>query len=147
MSIYSFFSIFLKRFIWFTWNLIYKLIWSYFCRCVKDRPQRVKCFGHFRPSNESKFRIPTILSKNVLWIHVSLALYTHWSYFQRCVQYVHQRPNFWAFFGPEECQNSGLWSFSQKIFFSFISVLLHMLIASTLKKWRVWASEAQFFRP
>ena len=59
-------------------------------------------FGHFGPSNESKFGFLTILLESFLSIRTSLALYAHWSYFQRCVQY-----------GPIVSQNSGLWSLSQ----------------------------------
>ena len=40
---------------------------------------------------------------------------------------------FWGHFGPKTSQNSGLWSFSQKVFTGFTSVLLHMLIASTFR--------------
>ena len=54
-----------------------------------------------------------------------------WSYFQRCVEYGPQRSNFWAILDPKVSKNDGLWSLSQRGFSGFISVLLHMLIAST----------------
>ena len=57
--------------------------------------------------------------------------YTHWSYFQICVQYGPQRPNFWSILDPKISKNSGRWSLSEKVFTGFTSVLLHKLIAST----------------
>ena len=93
-------------------------------------------------SQNSGFRL--FVKKNFLWIHISLALYAHWGYFQRCVQYGPQRPNFGAILNPKVNQNSGLGSLSQK--FSLVShqycftcslhvssVLLHMLISSTFR--------------
>ena len=50
----------------------------------------------FRPPNESKFRFSIILLKSFLWIYINLALYAHWSYFQTCVIYGPQTPNFGA---------------------------------------------------
>ena len=127
MSIYRFSSIF---FCWFHFNLDLQAHWSYFCRCVKDKPQRPKFLGHFRPLNESKFRFSNILLKSFYWINTSLALFVHQSYFQRFVQSGPQRPNFWAILGPKVSQNTCVWSLLQKIFTGFISVLLQMLIAS-----------------
>ena len=90
-------------------------------------------FGHFWPSNESKFRFSNILLKSLVWIHISLPLSAHWSYFQRCVKYGPQRPNFWAILGPKVRKISGVWSLSQKVFTGFTTVLLHMLIPSTFR--------------
>ena len=67
--------------------------------CVKD--QRSKFWGHFGHPNELKFRFLTILLTSFLWIHISLALYANWSYFQICIQYGPQRPNFWALLDPK----------------------------------------------
>ena len=107
----------------FTRNFIYKL---YFRSCVKDRSQRPTFLCHLELSNDTKFRCSTILLKSFFWIHISLALYTRCSYFQRCVQYGLQRPNFLAILYPKVSKNSGLWSL----------VLLHMLIASSFSD--VW---------
>ena len=87
-SVYRFSSIFLKRFCYIHLKLDLQTHWSYFCRNVKERPQRPIFFSHFGPPNESKFRFSNILLKILLWIHVRLALYGHWSYCQRCVKYV-----------------------------------------------------------
>ena len=87
--------------------------------------------GRFGLPKESNLSFSVILSTIFLWIHISLALYAHWSYFQRCVQHGPQRPNFWAILDNKVSKNSGLWSLYQKVFTDFTSVLLHMLIAST----------------
>ena len=89
--------------------------------------------GHFGPSYESKLRFSNILLKSLVWIHISLTLYAHWSYFQRCVEYGPQRPNFWAILGPKVRKISGVWSLPQKVFTGFTTVLLHMLIPSTFR--------------
>ena len=110
-SINRFSSIVLKRFCYMHLKLDLQAHWSYFCRCVKDRPQK--------PPNESKFRFLNILLKSLLWIHISLALYAYWSYFQRCTKFGPQRPNLWAILGPKVSQISGVWSLSQKVFHWF----------------------------
>ena len=109
------------------------------------RLQRPKCLGHLGPPNESKLRFSTILCKSFLCVHISLALYAHWSYFKKCVQYGHQRLNFRAILYPKVSQNAGFWSLSQKVFAGLTPVLIHMLIASTFSG--VWnmASKAQFW--
>ena len=101
---------------------------------------------NFGPPNESKFRFSNIMLKSFLWFHISLALYAHWSYFQRCVQYGPQRPNFWVILDSKLSQNSVLWSLSQKVFTGFTSVLLHMLILPVFSVvcW-ILASKAQFW--
>ena len=93
----------------------------------------LKFLGHFGPPSESKFRVSNILLKSFLWIHINRALYANWSYFQRCVQYGPQRPNFWAILGHKVSQNSGVWSLSREFFTGFTSVLLHMPIASAFR--------------
>ena len=63
----------------------------------------------------------------------SVALHAHWGYFQRCVKYGTQRPNFGAILVPKVRTISGVWSLSQKVFTGFTTVLLHMLIRSTFR--------------
>ena len=100
--------------------------------CKREAPE-AQILGHFGPPNESKFRFSNILLKRLVWIHISLALYAHWSYFQRCVKYGPQRPNFWTILGPKVRKFSGVWSLSQKVFTGFTTVLLHMLIPGTFR--------------
>ena len=109
-----------------------KPCWSYFCRWVQKIGPRDP---NFWPPSESKIQDFDyfVQVKRFPWIHISLTLYAHWSYFQRFVQYGPQRPNFWTILDPTVCKNTGLSSLSQKVFTSFTSVLLHMLIASTFR--------------
>ena len=100
--------------------------------CKRDAPE-AQILVHFGPPNESKFRFMNILLKRLVWIHISLALYAHWGYFQRCVKYGPQRPNFWAILGPKVRKISGVWSLSQKVFTGFTTVLLNMLILSAFR--------------
>ena len=118
-------SIFLKSFCWIHLKLDLQAHWRYFCRCVKDRPQRPK-FLDLQMSK--KFRFWNILLKNFLWIPIILALYGHWSYFHRCVQYGPQMPNFWAILGPKGSQNSGasLATFSKSFHLLQISIVSHV---------------------
>ena len=99
-SIYMCLSIFLKSFLWLHMKLDLSARYSCFCRCVEDRYQMPKFLGHFGPPNESKFRFLTILLTSFIGINISLALYAHWRYFQKCVQYGPQRPNFCAILEP-----------------------------------------------
>ena len=131
-SIYKFLSIFLKIFHWIHTKLDLYARWSYFCRYVKERPRRFKIWGNLGLPNESKLRFSTILLKICIRTRISLALYAHWGYFQRCVQYG-PRSNFGDILNPEVSQNSGLLSLSQKVFSCFTPVLLHILIASTFR--------------
>ena len=117
------------RFSWksFCWNhlkLNYKRIGATFVAAPE-----AQILGHFWPSNESKFRFLNILFKSFVWIHISLALYAHLSYFQRYVQY---GPQLLGHFRPKS--KSKFWwlvTFSLvKNFTVFILVLLHMLTAS-----------------
>ena len=112
----GFYSTFLKKFPLDKLEL--SACWRYFCRYVKDKPQRPKFVGHFGCPNEPKFRFSTILLKSFLWIHIGIALYAHWSYFRRCVQSGPEKPNFWA-----------IWSPSQIVFSGFTSVLLHQVLS------------------
>ena len=88
-----------------------------------------------------------MLLKSFLWIQISLALYAHWNYFQRCVQYGPQRPNFWAILDPKVSKNYGLWPLSQKVFAGFTLVLLHMLIASTFRPVEYGPQRSNFWAP
>ena len=112
---------------WFTSSL--ELL---FYVCKRGAPE-AQILGHFGPPNESKLRFSNILLKSLLWIHTSLALYAHWSYFQRCVKYEPQRTNFWAILGSKVRKISGVWSLSQKVFTGFTTVLPHILIPSTFR--------------
>ena len=114
----------------FTRNWVYKPVGATFIGVYKIGP-RDKIFGHFWPPNVSRKQIFDCFHKCFLWIHISLALYAYWRYFQRCVQYGPQRPNFWVILDPKLSQNCGLWSLSQKCSIIFTSVLIHMLITST----------------
>ena len=113
-SIFGFSSIFLKSF-----HLIYKLVgasvvavWRICYRCRIGSPYK------------SKFGFSTILLKSFFWIHFSLVLYAHWSYFQRCVQcqYGPQGPTLWAILDSKVSPNSGLWSRFQNLFTGFTTL-------------------------
>ena len=119
---------FLKMFCWIHLRLHLQAHWSYFSRCIKDGPQRPKFWDHFGPPNESKLKFSNILLKSFLWIHINLALYAHWSYFRKCVQYGPKGPISGPFWSKLWC----LVTFS-KILTGFTSVLLHMRIASTFR--------------
>ena len=100
--IYRFSSIYLTNFCWIHLKLDLQAYWGYFCRCVKERPQRPKLLGHFVPPNESKFRFSNILLKVFLWIHYNLSSYAHW----RCM--LSEMSTIWAskaqfvgYFGPQ----------------------------------------------
>ena len=138
-SIYRFPSIILKIFNWIDLKLHLQAHWSYICRCVKDRPLGIKFVVRFGPLNESKFRFLNILLKSFPWIHTNIALYAHWSYFRRCVQYGPQRSNFWAILGPKISQNFGVSSL-----FKNISLVSHQYcficsLQVLLDMWRILA--------
>ena len=69
-------------------------------------------------------------SQSFQWFHISIVSHAHFNYFYMSIDYGPQRLNFWTIFGPKISKNSSLWSFSQKVFTAFTSVLLHMLIAT-----------------
>ena len=114
----------------FTRNLICKLIGDTFAGVLEISP-RSPNFWTFWVSKWIKSNVFNHLDKSFPWIHINLSLYVHWSYFQRYVQYGHQRPNLGPILDPKASKNSGLWSLFQKVFNGFTSVLLHMLIACT----------------
>ena len=96
------------------------------------------------PPNESKFRFLKNKLKNFFWIHINLALYAHWSYIQRCVQYGPQRPNFLTILGPKVSQILVFGHFLKK--FSLVShqYCFTCSLQILLDVWGIWASEAQF---
>ena len=127
MSIYRFLFIFLNSFHWINTKLDLKDRWSYFRSCVKDRPQRTKCVGHFGPPNKSKLRFSTILLKRLIWIHTSLALYSHWIYFQRFVQYGASKAQFLGHFGRKsKSKFCTLFTFSKSFHWFHISIASHV---------------------
>ena len=79
----------------FTRNLIYKFVRVGACETERWAPKG-QIFEPFWPSKSSKLGVSTISLKISIWILINLALYAHWSYFQRCVKYGPQRPNCWA---------------------------------------------------
>ena len=52
--------------------------------------------------------------------------------YEMCIIWA-SKAHFLAILGPKVSKNSGLWSLSQKVFYGFMSVLPHMLIASTFR--------------
>ena len=94
---------------------------------------KAQFWGHFGPQCNSKFWTLVTFSKCFHWFHISIASHTHCKYFQQCVEYGPQMPNFEAILGPKVNQNSGIWSFCRRVFTGFTSVLLHMLIACTFR--------------
>ena len=123
--IYRFSSIYLTNFCWIHVKPDLQAYLGYFCRCVKDRPQRPKLLGHFVPPNESKFRFSNILLKVFLRIHYNLSSYAHW----RCM--LSEMSTIWAskaqfvgYFGPQsKLKFWCLVTFSKS--FHFHSVKLH----------------------
>ena len=100
------------------------------CRIWASKAQFL---GHFGPQNRSKFRSLLIFSKIFHKFHFIITSYAYWNLYKRCVQYGPQRPKFWATLGLSIGQYSGLWSFPDKFSTGFISVLLHMLIATNFR--------------
>ena len=126
MSKFSILTILLKSFPWIHNSLALCARRSYFQICVQYGPQR----PNFGAPNRSKFWSLVIFSKSFHRFHISIVSYAHC---KRCVEYGTQMPNFVAILGPKISQHSGLWSFNQKVFTCFTSVLLHILTASTFR--------------
>ena len=123
----------------FTWNLIYKLIGATLVAVQKIGPRD----PNFWASKWVKTQV--FLLKSFLWIHINLALYAHWIYFQRCVHYGPQRPNIWAILGPKVSQNFGLVTFSKKFLLVSHEYCFTCSLQVLLDVLRIWASWAQFW--
>ena len=114
---------------WFHISIASHAHCKYFKRCVESEAQI------FLPFWASKWIKINFFFK---YFVKKFPLDSYQSCFICSLELLSQMCIIWAFdFGPlwaqKVSENSGLWSFSQKVFTGFTSVLLYMLIASTFR--------------
>ena len=81
-------------------------------RRVENIGLRGPILGYFGPLKISKSSGIWSFSQTFsLWFRISLCVHVNVSYFKRCGEYWHQRPNFRVILGPKINHDSGLQSF------------------------------------
>ena len=125
------------RFSWtvsaeFTWSMIYKLIGATFVGVQKTPEAKFLC--HFSASQWVKMQVFEYFVKKFL-LDSHQSCFICYAYYSQMGTISASKAQFLGHFGPQVhvSKNCSVWWLSQNVFTGFTSVLLHMLIASTLR--------------
>ena len=139
-------SIFLKSFCWIHLKLDLQAHWRYFCRRVKDRPQRPK-FLDIQMSKKIQV-LEYFVKKFPLDSHHSCFICSLELLSQMCTIWA-SNAQFLGHFGPQ--RKSKFWCqfghFLKKFSLASNQYCFTCSLQWLLDVWRIWASEAQFLGP